>query len=307
MEITRRDWVILGLFCVLLAGGVGIVALKANSGLRRDTAELPSPRTADRRVTPELAIDESPDRTAEPPILSSSLAPGEVPPDYQTIVERKLFTPLVSVRSTGQPGPANLEPMPVPPPAVGKQTAVKPAGKTTESKNEPKPGETPAGPPSTPTAPPKPPLAVTGLVRAGDGYRVIVENTELNRSTVVRVGQDAFGYRINEVSAETGEVMIAKADSVDSGDVTLKLGENKKVETQQAEQPAASTPSSSNGSSDGDRARSSSSGYSGGGWSRGPGGFDPSQLTPEQRARFEEYRRRRGDRGPGGGFGDRGR
>ncbi len=302
MEVTRRDLAILGVFCLLLLGGIGVVYKRATGGSSRETAELPTPRQPGDGAQPVLSIDETPsDQAEDPAILTSALAPGEVPPDYQAIVERKLFTPLVSVRSQGRPGPAQMQPLPVPSPAVGKQTEVKGTAKQTESKNEAKPAATPSGTPSTPTAPPKPPLAVTGLVRAGDGYRVIVENTELKRSTVVRVGQDAFGYRISEVSAETGEVVITKSDSVGGSDVKLKLGENKKVETQQAEQPAATQPAPS-GSSDADRARSSSSsGYNG--FGRGPGGFDPSQLTPEQRARFEEYRRRRGDRGgPGGGF-----
>jgi len=305
MEITRRDWVILIAFTLLLAGGVGIVFLKANGGPKRDVAELPPSRPAGDGTQPQLTIDENPNPAERDGIMTSSLAPGEVPPDYEAIVQRNLFTPLVKATSKGQPSPTQIAPLPVPSIATGSQSEVKSQQKPTESTNDAKPADNPPSTASTPATPPKPPLAVTGLVRAGDGYRVIVENTELKRSQVARVGQDVFGYRITEVSAETGEVVIGKPDSVGNSDVTLKLGENKKVETEQAAQPAASTSTSS--SSDGDRARSSSgsSSSSSSSWGRGPGGFDPSQLTPEQRARFEEYRRRRGDRG--GGFGgDRG-
>ena len=296
MEVTRRDLGILGAFCVLLLIGGGLF-VKSQSGPRPDPAELPTTRSGADSGQPELRITESPTPEAEPATMSSSLAPGEVPANYQEIVERKLFTPLVAVQSKPQPGATKMEPLPVPAPAVDKQTPVK--STETASKAEVKPTEKPEAP-STPATPPRPPLAVTGLVRAGDGYRVVVENTALNRSKVVRVGEDAFGYRITEVSAASGEVRIGKTDSPGGDEVTLKLGENKKVETEEAkpdDQGQTSKPS--------DSGQSSSSGSSGSTRpSGGFGGFDPSQLTPEQRARFEEYRRRRGS--GGGGFSGRG-
>ncbi len=289
MQVTRRDAWILTVFTVALVAGLTLYVRSVTRppGAPDRTAEK-SPAEPPPAEAPRPRADQPPQPPGE--FMTAAVAAGEIPGQYRVITDRQLFKPLVkppvkqkapsppmpSVPRVDVPRPA---PVKAPAPPAGPPAAAPPAQ------------QTPA-----PAAPPKPPLAVTGLLRAGDGYRVLVENTELKQSRMVRVGEEAFGFRVAAVTDDGGSVTLASVATQGGSEVTLKLGENKK-ETAPAKDEKAGAGSSANQTGE-SGARTSSS---------APpvttsfrGGFDPSQLTPEQRQRYEEYRsRRRGRRSEG--------
>lgn len=296
LQVTRRDALILAgflvvlvLVCVGVVKRVGAPSSGSEVDLRQPTRPIAGPvkpaGEADRAASTEAAAVEAGG------FLETALAPGKVPPKYAAITERKLFEPLIKVKS--KPAP----PIEVPKvPAVQGKPPAQSAVETVQSQDN---EESPTGDESNQTAvaPPKPPLAVTGLLRLGDSFRVVVEQTEFKDSRVLKVGDEAFGYRLVEVSeAEKKAVFVASA-APDNPRLTLKLGENKTVETGSEGAQTDKAKSSTEGEGANQPSTNAAPPASSFGMRRG---FDPSQLTPEQRARFEQYRSRRGRGGSGG-------
>ncbi len=301
MVITRRDIAILGTFAALLIVGVVLFVrqqstLPEPSDTRRTTTDTRRGRS---RSTARSAATTSPDASDQVPydgdsaLLSPAAAGGTVPPAYQVILTRALFTPLFTVAKPTQVATKGQLP---PVPAASKSGKQQ---KTTQTKgrNTPRPS-TAGGTPGTgaPTAPPAPPVAVTGLLRWGNGYRVVLEHTEYKLTRILRVGDEAWGYRVAEVSEDARQVTLEVPGGSGRQAIMLKLGEGKKVETTQ------STPAATEAPKPAEPSRQPSMEQPGMGFRRF--GFDPSQLTPEQRQRMEEWRARRAQRrGEGGGGG----
>lgn len=294
MEFTRRDIGILAGFSLLLTVGV-VLFINSQRGPTVEEVERPTERRSAGEPRPAEAPTEREMPGETPDFLRSAQAPATVPVGYQAIVERKLFEPLVEPAKPAARGggvsprdipPPALNLPPLPPPALQERAVTPPAEK---------PAEKPAERPSAPPAPPKPTIVVTGLMRFGDGYRVLVENPERKQSRTVKVGEEAFGYRITEVDEEAGAVTVAAAEGP-SNDVQLKLGDKPKVEEKQEAKPEAT----SGGNSSESNQRASGSGGEAPTASSGRRGFDPNNLTPEQRQRYEEWQRRRGGGRRGG-------
>lgn len=100
------------------------------------------------------------------------------------------------------------DPLAVPP--DGGQGKGSPGGSTA--------GEEPAAPPPNP-----PRVAVTGVVRTGRGVRVLVEDLESGRGTLVAPGEEAFGYRVSHFDERQGTAVLERGAEVKS----VRLGENK--------------------------------------------------------------------------------
>ncbi|MCC7491958.1 MAG: hypothetical protein IT204_06405 [Fimbriimonadaceae bacterium] len=299
MEITKRDLAILGGFSALLTLGVYTVFVKANApaaGSGESTRPRAVVRSREAERTASATAGAEPER-AQRSNLSPAVSGATVPTEYRVISQRRLFEPLIRVQSKAPAQQVGQLP-PVPRVTAPAQTPAKPA--SSKPPATARPPESNRGGSSTPATLPAPPLAVTGLMAWGDGYRVVVENTELKYTRVAKVGDEVWGYRITEVSEDTREVKVDRPSLPGGQTATLKLGEGKKVETPQAggdqsgQKPpeASATPSAP-------QPQPGSGGYSGG-MSRF-GGFDPRRLTPEQRARWDDWQRRRGE--GGGGFG----
>ncbi|MBI2298860.1 MAG: hypothetical protein HYU66_07920 [Armatimonadetes bacterium] len=310
-QITGRDVAILVGFTVVLGAGGWFVATRRSAGGSADGPDLlageRAPGGSRAGSHPGSSAAGGP-AEAEPAVLTAgatrpgpggAVARGEVPAVYQGILSRKLFDPLVAVQSKESPQAK----LPTIPAVQTKGPAQKAA--SSQSKSGPKPA--PAGaqnqPPSQPVTPPKPPLVVTGLMRAGDGYRVVIENTEKWQARIVKVGDEAFGYRIVEVAEDTHQVFVEPAGSFGAQRIALKLGDKTTVQTTNAAPAATPPPPPPASGPPGEGPRGMGGPGSGGRW----GSFDPSQLTPEQRQRFEEYRNRRRNGGGGGGGGEGGR
>lgn len=285
MQVTRRDAWILTVFTVALVAGLTLYVRSVTRppGAPDRTAEK-SPSEPPPAEAPRALADQPPQPPGE--FMTAAVATGEIPGEYRVITDRQLFKPLVKPPVKQKAPSPSLPTVPrvdVPRPAPVKAPAP-PAG--------PPAGASPAQQTPAPAAPPKPPLAVTGLLRAGDGYRVLVENTELKQSRMVRVGEEAFGFRVAAVTDDGGSVTLASVAAQGGSEVTLKLGENKK-ETAPAKDEKATAGSGANQTGESGARTSSSSPTM---TTSFRGGFDPSQLTPEQRQRYEEFRSRRRDR-----------
>lgn len=294
LQVTRRDMLILGVFTALLVIGTWRVIARITAVPEETGPDLS--RAAQVASAPARATPGTGRSRPGGAYLQTALKVGQVPERYRVIVERNLFEPLVKARS--KPSPAGEVP------EVPAVTVPQPTQRQAENVNS-EPTENVMPPMgnsgrSEPAPPPKPPLVVTGLIDWGDGYRVVLEHTEKNQTRVVRLGDDAFGYRVVEVDTTGRKVVVERTEPSASGSAAasrsdLKLGDKVVIQPEKK----ADAPSTGAGDSGGGANQPSGTpppmGPSGG-WR-----FDPGQLTPEQRQRWEEFRRRR--RGSSNGFG----
>lgn len=293
MVITRRDIAILVTFCGLLVVAV-VLFVRHQGGPPPSASDRPT-ATARKtgnggsrsRTTPATSVEPEPADTGEGDVLTPAAVPGTIPAPYQVILARALFNPLFKRAKANQAvAKGNLPPVPNPSKSGKQQKAGDAKGKNTSAPNTA--GGTPG---SVPTKPPAPPVSVTGLLRYGNGYRVVLEHNEFKLTRILRVGDEAWGYRVAEVDGDAQTVTLEVPGGSGQQPLMLKLGEGKKVETNQpaTPQPAATAPQPAAQPETPTRS-----------------GFDPSRLSPEQRARFEEWRQRRGMRRRDGGGGDGG-
>lgn len=303
MQVTARDIAILGVFCVILAAGAGVVIQRSRAAAtgeggieaagaarpRQDTpAEAPAAGPVD---APNAAAVRQASARIDP--LSSPLAPGQVLPGFESIAQRKLFDPLIRASSSGA---ADVEVPQVP--DADSPTQAQGPPRVTSTSNPFDSGERidlpDGGGSSTPA---KPTVAITGFLRTSDGVRVIMEDLATRRIRVLNVGAEAFGYRLREVSEDERQVVLESTAGMGGAPISLKLGEGKQAEaprTAQSQPPSEGHGQPGGGGSGGQPPQTGQPGGGMGGWSgQFPAGFDPSTLTPEQRARYEEYMRRR--------------
>lgn len=319
MEVTRRDMAILAGFAVVLAVGA-FLFVRSRTAPPDDTVVVESPRPGQPDLRDEVRPPgETPSQADVDLRMSSGLAPGEVPPEYAALLERGLFEPLIEATSQSTGGgrdlgdlpnidiPAPATQAPLPPPTGGdRQVPVAQAPEPPEQSEQPGTGGMPAMP--TPPPPPVPTVAITGWTRQDDGLRVVVEEPSSGRSKVVRVGDEAFGYRILAVSEDSGTVRLARAADPMATTVEVKVGDNKQI---------ANAPAAGQGGPGGQAGQGQQPGGGQPGGPPGGGGgggrmetiniggrtitFDPDTLPPEARARYEEWRRSGGGGGRGGG------
>lgn len=178
--------------------------------------------------------------------------------DYQFVNERNLFRPLV-VAPKGEGGGSGEVPPPRPD-AGGASAAAQ-----------------------SPSAPPRPPdptadLAITGVTETTDGLRALIEKLSTHQGQYVRVGDMAFGFTVQSIGR--GAVTLAQGEK----EYELKLGEKEiaaatPTTPQTTASPATQTASATSSSSPG-----SSPSFG--------GGMDWRNMSPEQRQRAMEERRR---------------
>ncbi|MBI5833018.1 MAG: hypothetical protein HZB16_12040 [Armatimonadetes bacterium] len=220
MKVTNRDLVILAVFSALLCMGC-IVALRRINAPGEPPLEARSPAgTGNKAVGPATTPSRAPASA-----FVSSLPIGSIPPEYKLIVDRKLFTPLVTAPTRTPASPArsariDLGPIPsiIPP--------VLPVGPTRPVTQPPVKPQPPAAVPP-PAA--KPPLALTGIMRLG-GTKAVIENTRYGTSRIMGVGESAWGWQVTYIDAKAGRVGLSATDPVMGKTLTLKLGDKRRVE-----------------------------------------------------------------------------
>jgi len=212
--------------------------------------------------------------------LRAPVASPEAGGSYAEIAERNMFRPLVAV-------PKGPEGAPAPP----STKALEGAGKN-------------ASGPKTPSSPPKPPdpladLALTGVIQTGPTLQALIEHVSTRMGRYLAVGEVLDGFRVKSIQATS--VVLEKGGK----EYTLRMGEKQLPSNQAAPPPG----SGGGGPGPGDPPQPSDrSRFRGGG-----GGMDMTRwadrmslaqveqmyntykdrMTPEQRARTEEYIQRR--------------
>jgi hypothetical protein len=223
MKVTTRDVIILAIFSTL-------VALGCRWWL--ESLGRSAPSALDSRPEPPAA---GRGRGGQAAGFATSVAPGTIPAEDQVILDRKLFTPLVTApvavaHHAGPTTPVNLPPVTVPPMPV--PSVIVPPLSGANVRRAPPPGffTGPRRPPTPPLPPVKaPPLALTGLLRLPGGTRVTIENTELEESRTTGLGQEVFGWRVVLVDISGLRVLLRPVQPGPAKGVELRLGQKAKI------------------------------------------------------------------------------
>lgn len=202
-----------------------------------------------------------PDPAPEP---TSSITGAEtegtpIAPDYQFVSERNVFRPLVVAPKSEGGGSGE-----------GASPSTGSTGRTSSSGQS---GPNPSRPPD-PTAD----LAITGITETTDGLRVLVEKVSTGEGVYAGLGDVVFGLTVKGIGR--GRVTLAQGDK----EYELKLGE-KEIATTPAVAQATSSPETQTGSSTSSSSSSSSTPSFG-------GRMDWRNMSPEERQRAMEERRR---------------
>ena len=244
---------------VATAVGGGVILVAAQLLAKPSLPPVARPAGTTAGGTASTASASAPS-TGAAPITPIALA-GEPP-------VRELFRPLVTKQAprSGTPALPGGKP-PVLPNTTG-TAAVKPS--STQSTPA---AEAPAAPPA-PSGPRVSDLQMLGVIEMTDGAKVLLKNTPTGESRYVAKGEEAFGFKVEEILAT--EVSVSRE------------GRSEKV------MMSSTIPIEGSGSS----SAAAPSGFGGGGFG---GGFRGGRDRGDREGRREERRERREGREGGGG------
>lgn len=229
---------------LVTAGGAGVILVAAQL--------LAKPSTSTPRVVTTRKPATSPAANAAPPEVvlaaNTNAAPG-------TGI-RELFRPLVVPLKEGPRPLTNVPALP----------SVTPAPKPVQRPAPPRTVTTPPTPttPPAPTGPSVSDIQMAGVVELGDQVQVLLKRTSTGESRYFTKGEDAFGFKVEEIKAE--EVLLSHAGR------TEKVAMSNEI---QIEGPGTTAVAANSGFS-GFRDRGNGGGFNGGGrrdrGNRGDGG-----------------------------------